>query len=876
MKKGFLIFLFLITFAAAGCSGGGGGNSGGEEPEDSWSIYDWMYNDQSAASNESCFADCHSDAAYKLADNSSITERITGATAEDNAARDNYHGGPHFWNRNTASCGTSCHRRDEHGNKEMNDIFRFISDPLQRERIGGASCIGCHKSGNGHYGRKEIAVKLAGGGSVLNSNATAASWECFNCHVSSSAHNPPESGGYFAENHGKAFNSGLHANSAKTDYQNERGNILSSTYCGFCHSYNYSWKYNPLNGSKDVGEIKTLLGEHPFERMANTSLSCATCHDPHGGGLSEKVREYKDGGKVIYSKEFILCSSCHTVKLEYEVSSGSRSAYYLDGSVYGAALGSSSETVKEKAGEHFFSDTPESGVYGLGLNGTFVKTHFASRTGETVVTGIENDTVTSAEEAAGLNIDLAAARACTGCHDPHKTSRFAPLADVTQGKLSNIEESFAASGHAAYKSPAWNNARFGDRNCMPCHNAPEAVKFIERVRYAWDYATGPFKSIQPVSVNNSGGAALGCATCHNPSDTVTASVSGLSINAIKGVKNGLRATNGNHTNGKFYLPAARGVFNESTSISLPDKVLEKQKADGSLLCFTCHAGRTDIFIKKNDFTAQSYGASAHYAPSAGNAAGLLLPKIKDASFLSGLEARVNFDDSTTWSAHAGISGGEFPKCAACHDINVNGHSLAAYKDSGGKPLITERLADIDGISSVYSCGGCHGADGSEADPVSQAITSAKASAELLEFYGNALKIPEVNLRFSQESFEFWNGSGWLGDDASPTAWSADEKGLKKFAAALTYDALLHDKGAYAHLGREGLRTVFGEALAFIYQSKTNNSGNAAGFKSWLQNGGDSFIDSSGVLQGVESGGLEFLCPAGAGVCAYDDWKSVSW
>jgi cytochrome c553 len=333
-------------------------------------------------------------------------------------------------------------------------------------------------------------------------------------------------------------------------------------------------------------------------------------------------------------------------------------------------------------------------------------------------------------------------------------------------------------------------------------------------------------------------------------------------------------------NGKFYLPAVRGVFNAATSISLPDKVLEKQKADGSLLCFTCHAGRTDIFTKKDDFTAQSYGISAHYAPSAGNAAGLLLPKIKDAS--NGLEARVNFDDTTTWSTHAGLSGGEFPKCAECHDINENGHSLAAYKDSGGKPLITEILTDIDGISSVYTCGGCHGAEGSESVPILQAITSAKASADLLEFYGNALKIPEINLRFSQErlgvefsqGFEFWNGSEWLGDDTFPAAWSADEKGLKKFAVALTYDALIHDKGAYAHLGRDGLRKAFGEALAFIYQSKTGNGGNAAGFKIWLQNGGDSFIDSSGTLTGVGSGGLEFLCPEG--VCAYDDWKSVSW
>jgi hypothetical protein len=867
MKKLSALFLLLITLAAAACNGGGE-NGGGEEKE-RWSIYDWMWNNQNAASNESCFADCHLETAYKLADNFSIIERIRGEEAEDNLSKANYLGSSHFWSQNVPSCADSCHKRDSYENEEMNEAFHFISDPLISGRIGGASCAGCHKIENGHYGRLDAQVNLPNGESAISHNLSAASQECFNCHESA---NPPESARYFTENRGTAFKGGLHAASAKTDYQDKLGNIDSSTYCGFCHSYNYSWKYNPLNGSKNFSDIKALLGENPYKKMANTSLSCATCHDPHGGGLSKKVREYKDGDKVIYSKEFTLCTSCHAVWLKYEPNPDyplNRSDYYLDSEVY-----SSAQAVKEKAGVHFFTDTPEGGRYGLGLNGRFVKTHFATKIGEKIVTGLNGESADEETATIGLNIDAAAQRACTGCHDPHKTSRFAPIpGHITESGLSNIEESYAASPHAAYGNSGWNHTGFGSggRNCMPCHNAAEAVKFVERVQYAFDFTAGPFKSIQPILINKIGGSAFGCAVCHDPDDTVPQTADGFNINAIKGK---LRATEGNHEDGNFYYSVRRGVFNAADSQSLPEKVLAKQKADGSLLCFTCHAGRTNIFIKKDDFTAKSYGTYAHYAPAAANAAGLILPKIKDAAHSRGLEARTDFNDPLTWSAHGGsalLSGNNFPKCAECHDINKNGHSLAAYKKADGSPLITKSRTDIELISSVYAgenCVGCHSSDGGTA--VSKAKSTAKGFADLLEFYGNALKIPQVNLRFSQENhgFEFWNGSGWVKDDTPPTAWTSDDKGLKKFAAALTYDALVHDQGAYAHLGTENLRQTLGEVLAFIYRSR-GSAGNAADFKNWLQTGGDAFIDSSGTLAGTGAAGVEFLCPAGT--CAYDEW-----
>ncbi|MDR2105494.1 MAG: hypothetical protein LBP51_07055 [Deferribacteraceae bacterium] len=323
MKKSFLILLFfLILLIAASCGGGGGGSGGGagDAPsEKDWSIYDWLRSNQNAASNESCIAECHGDAAYKLGDNSSIIKRIRGSETADELAKANYQASPHLWSwKNSGGCANSCHERDAVENEELNLLFNFITDTalLSEDRIGGASCAGCHKIEGGHYGKKDVLVNLPGGGAVSNPNATDASWECYNCHESATDHNPPASSRYFTENLGTAFRAGLHASSSRTAYQDAKGNIKPDSYCGFCHSYNYSWKYNPLNGSKNVAEIKALLGEHPFEKMANTPLSCATCHDPHGGGLSEKVEEVKDWGKLIYSKEFVLCTSCHTVRLE--------------------------------------------------------------------------------------------------------------------------------------------------------------------------------------------------------------------------------------------------------------------------------------------------------------------------------------------------------------------------------------------------------------------------------------------------------------------------------------------------------------------------------------------------------------------------------
>jgi mono/diheme cytochrome c family protein len=513
-----------------------------------------------------------------------------------------------------------------------------------------------------------------------------------------------------------------------------------------------------------------------------------------------------------------------------------------------------------------------------------VKTHFAAK--NAIATAVDSSgKISRVEKPLGLNIDAAGDRACTNCHDPHKSSRFAPLPEISSSALENIEKSFALSSHADYDSPSWNHTNFAasDRRCMPCHNAVESVKFMEQVQYVWDYKTGPFKSIQPSATNGLGGAPLGCGSCHDLDDTENISIEGVSgINVIKG---SLRAADGNHADGEFYLPIAQELFNSLTSLSLPDKVLIKQKADNSLLCFTCHAGRTNIFIKNEDFSAQFYGASTHYAPSAANAAGLLLPKIKDAAYSAlisdNLKPRADFNDSSTWSAHGGnvdFSGEKFPKCAACHDINRNGHSLAAYKDASGAPLIIKDRSDIDSIRYINvagsACSSCHGANGEAGAPISETIAAAKGFSDLLDFYGEALKITQVNLRYSQDNhrFEFWNGSAWA--ETTSSSWNLDNKGLKKFAAQLTYDALIHDRGGYAHLGKEQLRQAVGESLAFIYQSKTNNSGDAAGFKSWLKSGGDPLIDGSGALQGAQSAGVELLCPSDD--CDYDSWKSAVW
>ncbi|MDR2104483.1 MAG: hypothetical protein LBP51_01870 [Deferribacteraceae bacterium] len=915
MKKSILIItlLLLTTFAAVSC--GKDGNDGRDGKDRERTPNAWVKNDKRAENNFSCIG-CHAGKALDLADNSSMVNKIdiaAGAAPGDHTARDKYHGAPHFWSwANLGTCNESCHNRDTEDNNRMNEWLRLITEPslISDNKIGVASCKGCHTIGEGHYGNKTVTVKNSSGVDLANTHATNASQACFDCHNDTT--HPTLHARYFTETQGKAFKAGLHGNSSNNHYVDEAGDIDSSAYCGYCHSYNYSWKYNPLNGSRNVAEIREQIGDAPFEKMANTPLSCATCHEPHSGGLSKKATEQVDGGgKVIFSKEFVLCTSCHIVKLDYEpaaVDAGSgiayniRSQYYLDDSVYGFPLGSSARVAEAAAGQHFFSHSANAqGVRGLHYMGNFVKNHFATKQGKTMVTKIDGEKVVAVEAATGLNIDAAAKRACTNCHDPHKAARFAPgvvLANsgaaLTQNMLSNIEKTYAQSAHAAYTKHQWNYANFYTNNtttgrgCMPCHNGGEAVKFMEAVQDAWDYAKGPLRSIQRIKTNAGiGGASLGCVNCHDPDDAVNGPNVGGDGKKAQALTGKLRASDGNHaaiypasSDGNFYLPAEQS-FSASTS-KLPLKVLEKQKGDRSLVCFTCHSGRSNVFIKKDNYPS-GYGTYIHNDPGAGNVAGMLLPKIKDALFASGLEPRAdltNTPDYSTWSRHgsdAGVpnfSGDKFPKCTQCHNINKEGHSLAVYTDADGNPFIQDitdsKDINLDPAAAVFASAekgcSCHGANG--ADMINNSKATAKGFAGLMVFYEDAMKIANVHLR--------WPGRGWNFADTNATAtWTSDDRGLRKFAAALTYDVLMHDWGAYAHLGRGNLRQTIGEALAFIYQSKTNNTGAAADFFDWLRDGGD-LLNGGGALSGLGLGssGLDLLCPGG--ICDYDSWKSAVW
>jgi hypothetical protein len=316
---------------------------------------------------------------------------------------------------------------------------------------------------------------------------------------------------------------------------------------------------------------------------------------------------------------------------------------------------------------------------------------------------------------------------------------------------------------------------------------------------------------------------------------------------------------------------------------LPPNVLAKQKGDNTLVCFTCHSGRSNVYVKNTDFADNKYRTYIHNDPAAGSVAGILLPKIKEAEYARGLETR---SGDTNWSTHASgdsdYSGDNFPKCTQCHNINKDGHSLAVYRDSDGNPLIQDitdsSLINIGNAASVYATKDmegkgckCHGLNG--ADMISESKKTAKGFAEAMDFYEDALKIAGVNLKWTGRGFQYWNTDPkW--DTWDNETWATTDKGLKKFATALTFDALIHDWGAYAHLGVPNLRQTLGEALAFIYQNKINGVGDAVGFKTWLENAGEAFTDGSGTLSKLGNAGLEFLCPNAA--CDYDSWKSAAW
>jgi hypothetical protein len=641
---------------------------------------------------------------------------------------------------------------------------------------------------------------------------------------------------------------------------------------------------------------------------------------------------------TVLSQEFVLCTSCHFVQIKYKWMMDENDPTLPAYRVLHDGAGAGGRVFSVKKFEYFWDNAtgePEDAnsghAHGGGDFANFVTSHFKdSNTGK-----------------GGLNINAASPTACTACHDPHSTTRFGPMIrgekaaisdkEVTKGQIDGIVKTYSESGHANYAGVGFNRQSYGgSRGCAPCHNGRQATKHMMRGTTT-AFGSNPYTGMQMQTVNGKGGTTAGCGTCHDLDKSVGYEyerteredyiADGIYLSGSQILRGFLRS-DGNDGNG-FRLAAGGGgaggaLQNQITGAlypvttrndPMPATMFEKQKADGGLVCITCHGGRTSVYWKgrfsaTNQKTYHDNGTGAndeyaHYAPGGGVVAGVLLPKVRGVmdGTTTTITPRMDFTAKTNWAKLSTRSGhptsvDDYPKCALCHDVNSESHTFAVFKDAAGKPITaavnkynysdTTKIDDIKGLylnNSTHAGCSCHGATSS--DGVDKLKNDAYMFAEVMEFFEEAIQQIGDDTYAIQyfgsggTTFKVWNGTAWVNNRSNaPTTTnppsvdstpSPEWTNIKRYIVAMVFETLHYDYGAYAHADGQ-IKDILGEALVLLYNLNKGTTTDT-GFQTWLDDVTNTTAGASGTVFGaLSSDAQEWLCGTAGCAAKFNDWK----
>jgi cytochrome c2 len=942
LRKFLVVLLSLGALALfAACAGEDGDDGRDGQDYTGGAVVDSGKKDYNATNNYDCIG-CHMGDAYEFASPAYRVAQIAGGVAAaDTAAKALMKGGAHY-SSERRGCG-GCHNTGEAESIVLENMLGFMISatvtPVTAAYGSPVSCVGCHGVADGHYAYisdfadvygnefEPTMIQLAQDNIstpdvdeskeviAYSGNISATFNACNACHSLSEddQHASPAIGAYFPANYGDAYTKGLHGavidhgdGNYFADNAAGTGNVAKSRgTCAICHTAAFAAKYNPMTGSKSDSEFFKANGvtsNAAFDySLSAAPITCANCHDAHTGGLvTENVtlplnnvtRTEPGDETAAYSAEFVLCTSCHVVKLDvieettyddvnrdHEFNPGEKYtgegffSYYLAADTYGKMVVDTIISSSDASGHH-------GGSYFM----NFATTHFKTAPATEAVTAEDSATGQATEARVAttaptkvvpsgysgkvaevgaitksFNVLPSSTRACTGCHDPHGTSKFGathmvafegveddpatPDVDETVAPentnlstptaLGTIAQTWAESAHST--GGHFRAGNYVQKRCFPCHNGSEATTFMKQGA-ANAFGSTYRRGMQSEEAGY--GSNVQCGTCHDISDTDD-------NNTLTGSLRTVALSNGGFVvNTGMY----NGVANAAADATVPAALLVGMEE--SMVCLVCHAGSSrngntidavregtdsaSALTKMNKYNRAAYtsysqlgkeAAAVLHRTEGALATGFGLIDVKGAAdqALELLAATPTPFDSATGAASHGAGAGKYA-CIQCHEVDAESHTFRAFEAETG----------------VWkgSCGGnCHGT----IDMSVLAKTHKDNAIAALTFLRNALRVVGSDGKAVESQtggsavIRVFNGTAWVTDNNVVTdVWANSAIGAQRFAALTNLIMLEADGSDYLHAGTAAV-TAIGQSLKAIYLD-AGGVDTAAGFSAWLAAG----------------------------------------
>ncbi len=541
------------------------------------------------------------------------------------------------------------------------DLDYSYVDPTAK---GGLSCTSCHEL--------DGSVK----NNPMHSSYASNTDNCIKCHEDLTVHGSHGSqyAHYFpySNNIAKVFGS---VEESYPGHGNSSGKAIREgdpRACGLCHSGPVFANITLKIAKRGVTEVALPEGGKVYrtngganeavyanfdqyaenaknlhlELAGSDSIGCDSCHDSHSlpGDRSLRSADVKNGDMVVASSEFMLCTSCHVANVDIAENGKSAviSALFTGTPTSDGFLPDADASLIEHHGKDFSKSATHS-ILDTHFAGTLYAKYSVTEDGKVKV---EDNTIVTVK---GYGVDPSARNACTGCHDAHGSSIFAPAKDSTE--YASAAQTWGQSKHAADSHVS--------ASCAPCHvNRSHATA----VKGNDEYITAQVQNVPP-------SAQIACLTCHEGSSEIIDNASIITGENLK----------------KLRVIESAGTFKYAFEFDMTDEQFNAIKAkyptDDIMLCGGCHAGghgggTVPQAFQDSDGTSDVKYNTGHY-PSFGTFTGVIFDLTTN--------ARGTYEAAGPLGSH--IQYVEQDGCLSCHATDKDNHGFAVYSDEPSMTLV---------------------------------------------------------------------------------------------------------------------------------------------------------------------------------------------
>jgi Cytochrome c554 and c-prime len=374
---------------------------------------------------------------------------------------------------------------------------------------------------------------------------------------------------------------------------------------------------------------------------------------------------------------------------------------------------------------------------------------------------------------------------CVDCHDKH----------LAVGS-SSLYTTYAESGHANYRSGAWNHnttvtgneVTMGARNCGRCHNMVSFLSFVGYSSNGAKSAAAPFTTVKGLPSTTDNKTILACRGCHTDARGTIRPIGAVSVYY------NYTASNANANGVKATLRASEFSYLKHT---YPD-------SGPSNACISCHTGRQSgetikALGEKNGANVNSFKTT-----------------ISTHDFPMGIDVYANLYNVTPFTppqkAHESIgmanynNTGTTGPCVGCHSFTSTDHSQGA--------VVLNSDLTVASIKKPALCANCHGAS-LDATALNTAKWNYKNSLAVLaqvllnKGYMGITSGSAPNLTFTAAATFTYGSALNINYFRGPAGWGAGQLGVDRLGVAMNLDQFSNrDKGGYAHNPSYARKTIY--------------------------------------------------------------------